>query len=205
MSNSSGKRIMTTTRQCCLGILTARMTPTAQTGRKSWYMSASRGKIAFARAGTPKGKFENNSFTFFLHLSSLRRATSRDLWRFQSWTGLQQRHTICIGARKDNYTSSMQGVDRFSHIVEVNAEHGYQQHTASLQHPAALGLWSTLPQGQSASWARPTRTRENSSAMEILSHPRVCNPKAGAETTRDNPVWSSTRITFALHTSMASV
>ena len=51
----------------------------------------------------------------------------------------------------------------------------------------------------------PTRTCENSSAMEMLSHPKVCNSRAGAETTRDNPVWSSTRITFALHTSMASV
>ena len=61
-----------------------------------------------------------------------------------------------------------------------------------------------------------TRTSENSSAMEILSHPRVCNSRAGAEATRDNPVWSSTRnvmhpskssmnFTFALHTSMASV
>ena len=41
MSNSSGKRIMTTTRQCCLGILTA---PTAQAGRKSWCVSATRGR-----------------------------------------------------------------------------------------------------------------------------------------------------------------
>ena len=45
-----------------------------------------------------------------------------------------------------------QGVDRFTHIVEDDAEHGYQQHSASLRHPAALGLWSTLPQGQSAPW-----------------------------------------------------
>ena len=44
MSNSSGKRIMTTTRQCCLGVLTARMTPTAQAGWKSWYVSAPRGR-----------------------------------------------------------------------------------------------------------------------------------------------------------------
>ena len=29
--------------QRCLGVLTARMTPTAQAGRKSWYVSASRG------------------------------------------------------------------------------------------------------------------------------------------------------------------
>ena len=77
-----------------------------------------------------KGKFEIISSTFFLQCS-LRRATSRDAWRFQSWTGLQQRHTICIGARRDNYNSSLQGVDRFTHIVEDDAEHGYQQHSAS--------------------------------------------------------------------------
>ena len=44
MSNSSGKRIMPTTRQCCLGVLTARMTQTAQAGRKSWHVSAPRGR-----------------------------------------------------------------------------------------------------------------------------------------------------------------
>ena len=43
MSNSSGKRIMTIIRQCSLGVLTARMTPTEQAGQMSWYVSASRG------------------------------------------------------------------------------------------------------------------------------------------------------------------
>ena len=36
----------------CHGVLTACMTPTAQAGRKSWYMSAPRGKKTFERAGT---------------------------------------------------------------------------------------------------------------------------------------------------------
>ena len=36
---------------------------------------------------------------------------------------LQQRHTICIGARRDDYNSSLQGVDRFTHIQEVDTEH----------------------------------------------------------------------------------
>ena len=36
----------------------------------------------------------------------------------------QQRHTICIGARRDNYNSSLQRVDRFTHIKEVDTEHG---------------------------------------------------------------------------------
>ena len=44
MSNSSSKRIITTTRQCCLGVMTARMTPTAQADQKSWYVSASQGR-----------------------------------------------------------------------------------------------------------------------------------------------------------------
>ena len=54
MSNSSGKRIITTTRQYCLAVLTAHMTPTAQARRKSWYVSASRGQIVFAKARTSK-------------------------------------------------------------------------------------------------------------------------------------------------------
>ena len=131
------------------------MTLTAQAGRKSWYVSATRGKRAFARAGTPKGNSRTSRSPSFPHLYSLRRATSRDAWRHQSWTGLQQRHTICIGARQDNYNSSLQGVYRFTHIMKDDAEHGYQQHAAALRHPAALGLWSTLLQDQSASWVQP--------------------------------------------------
>ena len=146
MSNSSGKRIMTTTRQYCLGVLTAHMTPTAQAGRKSWYVSASRGKRAFARARTPKENFRTTRLPLFLPPSQFfEKGNLSAAWRFQSWPGLQQRHTICIGARKDNYKSSLQSVDRFTDIVEDDAEHGYQQHSASLRHPAALGLWSTLP------------------------------------------------------------
>ena len=64
MSNSSGKRIMTTIRHCSLGELTARMTPTEQARRKSWYVSASRGRIAFAKAGTPKENSRTSRLSF---------------------------------------------------------------------------------------------------------------------------------------------
>ena len=70
MSNSSAKRIMTTIRHCNLGVLTSRMTPTEQAGRKSWYVSSVR------EGKNSKGKFENIWFTFSLHPSSLRRATT---------------------------------------------------------------------------------------------------------------------------------
>ena len=36
---------------------------------------------------------------------------------------LQQCHTICIGARRDNFNGSLQGVDRL-HILEVDIERG---------------------------------------------------------------------------------
>ena len=54
MSTSSGRHIIDDNATYCLGVQIAHMTPTAQASRKSWYMSASRGKMAFARAGTPK-------------------------------------------------------------------------------------------------------------------------------------------------------
>ena len=107
-----------------LGVLTARMSPTAQAGRKSWNMSAPRGRIAFARAGTSKENSRLSRQPFSSNVLSEGQPHAMH-GGFSLGLSLQQRPTICIGARRDNYNSSLQGVDRFTHIMEVDTEHGF--------------------------------------------------------------------------------
>ena len=97
---------------------------------------------------------------------------------FSLGLSLQQRHTVCIGARRDKYDSSLQGVDRFTHILEVDTEHGLLN--SMLLH---CGIQLLLVSGQLCPKVNqrpgfdPTRTPEISSAMETLCHRGFATPE----------------------------
>ena len=105
-------------------------------------MSASRGRIAIAKAGTFKGKIREHLVYLFLHLSSLRRATSRAAWRFQSWTGLQQRHTSASERAKTTTTALCKASTDPLKLWKMTPNTDTSQRVASLRHPAVLELWS---------------------------------------------------------------
>ena len=72
-----------------------------------------------------KGKSEIISSTFSSSSSVLEKGNHHAKHGgFSLGLSLQQRHTICIGARRDHYNSSLQGVDRFTVVLEVDTEHG---------------------------------------------------------------------------------
>ena len=200
-----------------LGVLTARMSPTAQAGRKSWNMSAPRGRIAFARAGTSKENSRLSRQPFSSNVLSKKGNHHAMHGGSSLGLSLQQRHTICIGARRDNYNSSLQGVDRFTHIMEVDTEHGFL--ISALLH---CGIQLLLVSGQLGPKVNqrpgfdPTRTAEISSTMETLSHrgfatlEQVQRPHETTLSGRQRrnvvqPAKSSMNVIPAPHTSIASV